>query len=472
MLKQYKRPLSTTFRFLDLLIIFISFFVAYYLRFRLIPLNIFAIPLHFQVFFSTYLIAWIYLSSRFKLYTSKRLSSFRYEAFDVGKTTALCLVIATLPPFFMREFPLSRLFLIYLWPLQTGALILFHFAIRETLKYIRRQGYNYRQILIVGRNERAAKIAQRIQETPEFGLRILGFIDGPNNKNGAGSSSDFNLIGNLKDLEKILREHVVDEIFVTLPMKSFYSDIEKILSLCEQVGVETKIPTDLFRHTLAKSTISNYNDIQVIDLYTSPKMNWQLMVKRLIDVISSSVLLLFLSPLFAIVSVLIKATSKGPIFFKQERVTYNGRVFTFLKFRTMIEDAEALKKDLMALNEMDGPVFKIKNDPRVTKVGRILRKTSIDELPQLINVFMGDMSLVGPRPPIPGEVSQYDLTTRRRLSMRPGITCIWQVSGRNAIPFEKWMELDMEYIDNWSLRLDLKILAKTIPAVLRGSGAV
>ena len=195
------------------------------------------------------------------------------------------------------------------------------------------------------------------------------------------------------------------------------------------------------------------------------------MVKRLIDIITSAILLVLFSPLFAIVSILIKTTSKGPIFFRQQRVSYNGRQFSFLKFRTMIENAEELKKDLMELNEMDGPVFKIKNDPRTTKVGRFLRKTSIDELPQLINVLKGDMSLVGPRPPLPSEVLEYGLADRRRLSMRPGITCIWQVNGRNDISFEKWMELDREYIDNWSLGLDLKILAKTIPSVIRGSGA-
>jgi exopolysaccharide biosynthesis polyprenyl glycosylphosphotransferase len=237
------------------------------------------------------------------------------------------------------------------------------------------------------------------------------------------------------------------------------------------VGVEVEIPTDLFNLSLAKETISRFGDIQVIDLYTSPKMTCQLMAKRLIDVVASAILLILLSPIFTVVNILIKATSKGPVFFRQERVGYNGRTFTCLKFRTMIENAEALKTDLIPLNEMDGPVFKIKNDPRVTKVGSLLRKTSFDELPQLINVLMGDMSLVGPRPPVPGEVSQYDLMTRRRLSMRPGITCIWQVSGRNVIPFEKWMELDRQYIDQWSLWLDFKILAKTIPAVLRGSGA-
>jgi exopolysaccharide biosynthesis polyprenyl glycosylphosphotransferase len=309
-----------------------------------------------------------------------------------------------------------------------------------------------------------------IEESPDLGLRILGFLDAPNDT-GNVFLLKYKLIGGLDDLEEILRNKIVDEVFVFLPIKSFYSEIEEILHVCENIGVEVKIPTDLFSLKLAKSTVSEYGAVSVIDLYTSPIITWQLLIKRLIDITASAVLLILLSPLFAVVSILIKGTFRGPVFFKQQRVGYNGRFFNCLKFRTMVENAEALQKDLLRLNEMEGPVFKIKNDPRVTKVGRVLRKTSIDELPQLINVLKGDMSLVGPRPPIPSEVNEYVLKDRRRLSMRPGMTCLWQVKGRNAIPFEKWMELDREYIDNWSLMLDFKILAKTIPAVLRGSGA-
>jgi len=415
--------------------------------------------------------AWVYLSGRFGLYVSKRLTAFRYEALDVCKSTALCLVIASVPAFFFREYPLSRLFLIYSWPLQTGILVLSRLALREFLKYIRRRGYNYRQILIVGWNVRAEKMVKKIQEAPDLGFRILGFIDGANGSSSYEGLTGFKLIGNLGDLERILREEVVDEVLVTLPFKSFYAEIESVIHVCEKIGVEVKIPIDLFNLNLAKGTISHYDEIPVINLYTSPRMNWQLITKRLIDMTVSSVLLFLLSPIFGAVTILIKTTSRGPIFFKQQRVGYNGRLFNCLKFRTMIENAESLKKDLLASNEMDGPVFKMKNDPRITTVGRILRKTSLDELPQLINVLMGDMSLVGPRPPVPSEVTQYELTDRRRLSMRPGITCIWQVSGRNSIPFEKWMELDRQYIDEWSLLLDFKILAKTIPTVLRGSGA-
>ncbi len=471
MLKQHKKQFSGIFRLVDVLFVIVSLYAAYYVRFRSFDLNILDLPLQYQIFFPVNFAAWLYLSQRFGLYTSKRTTPFKREALDVGKVITGCMILALVPAFFLRDYPLSRIFLVTLWVLQVVTLSLFRLVLREWLKYIRKRGYNFRQLLIVGRNDRAGQLVKKIESSPEFGLRILGFIDAPN---GHSSSYPPNLndLGGLRDLERVLRENVVDEVFVFLPMKSFYGEIEEIIQICETVGVEVKIPTDLFNLSLAKSTVSLYHEIPMIDLYTSPKMNWQLLVKRLIDVVSAAIGLIILSPLFAVVGILIKATSKGPIFFKQERVGYNGRLFDCLKFRTMVENAEELKEDLASKNEMDGPVFKIKDDPRVTKVGRILRKTSFDETPQLINVLKGEMSLVGPRPPVPSEVTQYDLKDLRRLSMRPGITCLWQVNGRNSIPFEKWMELDKEYIDHWSLWLDLKILAKTIPAVLRGSGAV
>ena len=469
MLKEHKNTFERLFRLLDVLILTISLVIAYYLRFGQIELNVIHLPIQYLVFFSTCLMAWLYFSNRFKLYGSKRAIGFISESLDVGKTSGICFVIATIPAFFIREYPLSRLFLLYFLPIHTGSLILFRFFGRNTLKHIHLRGYNFRQVLIVGRNQRAENISKKIEKTPENGIRIIGCIDHTDNENNC--NYNFNLIGNIEGLELILKKNVVDEVIITLPMKSFYSEMEQIISICEQIGVEIKIPTDLFNQKLAMSSISKYHDVQMIDFYTSPKMDWRFIIKRIMDVSISFVLLIILSPLFLAVSVLIKLTSKGPAFFVQERVGYNGRKFNCLKFRSMVENAEEIKERLAELNEMDGPAFKIENDPRLTKMGKSLRKTSIDEIPQLINVFIGDMSLVGPRPPLPDEVNKYNLMDRRRLSMRPGITCSWQVEGRNLISFEKWMELDRQYVDNWSLWLDMKILAKTIPAVLRGLGA-
>ena len=471
MLKKHKRSLARTFCLLDFLIVISAFIAASCLRFGSGGRYLLSFPLQFKVFFITYVAAWIYLSNYLHLYASRRLTSLRREALDVSRATLFCAVFATISAFFFRELPLSRLFLLYVWGIQTVSLILFRYVLRSFLKYIRRRGYNFRHVLIIGRNHRAARFLNTIAESPELGLQVVGFLDAPTTNGTDPRFSKYAFLGALTAFETVLRTYVVDEVVVFLPIKSFYEDIEAILRVCEGVGVEVKLPTDLFSLKLAKSTISTYGDGPVIDLYTSPKMNWQLVAKRAIDVTASAVLLLLLSPVFALVSILIRITSSGPVFFRQQRHGYNGRLFECLKFRTMVENAEELKETLLHLNEVSGPVFKIKDDPRITKIGRLLRKTSMDELPQLINVLKGDMSLVGPRPPVPGEVIQYDLPHLRRLSMKPGITCLWQVNGRSSVSFDQWMELDKKYIDHWSLWLDFKILAKTIPAVLGGSGA-
>jgi exopolysaccharide biosynthesis polyprenyl glycosylphosphotransferase len=227
----------------------------------------------------------------------------------------------------------------------------------------------------------------------------------------------------------------------------------------------------MFPHRLARMELTKVGGGAMLTFTTTPREDWALSVKRTMDVVGSLMFMVMFSWLYTIIAVLVKTTSKGPVFYTQDRVGLRGRKFKFYKFRSMCIDADAKKHELKQLNEMDGPVFKIKNDPRVTRVGRFIRKFSLDELPQMWNVFKGDMSLVGPRPPIPSEVEKYETWARRRLSIRPGLTCLWQVEGRNGITFQRWMELDLAYIDNWSLGLDLKILLKTVPAVLGGRGA-
>jgi exopolysaccharide biosynthesis polyprenyl glycosylphosphotransferase len=243
-------------------------------------------------------------------------------------------------------------------------------------------------------------------------------------------------------------------------------------ALCEQHGMIIRFDSDIFDLKIARSSADVFDGDAQITARSSGFGGWPFVLKRTIDLMVSFALLVFLAPLLLVVALLINLTSPGPIFFGQERVGLNKRRFKIYKFRTMIPNAERIQEELLHLNEMKGPAFKIKNDPRVTPIGRILRKTSIDELPQLFNVLKGDMSLVGPRAM---SVRDYQLFNedwqRRRFSVPPGITCLWQINGRNLIPFEQWMELDMQYIDKWSLWLDLKILARTIPAVLRGSGA-
>ncbi len=296
---------------------------------------------------------------------------------------------------------------------------------------------------------------------PPFEIELAGVLEVPADPAGR---EDFQ-----RALEEQLHSKVVDTVFLDIPITD--PVVEKAIQVCEAEGKEVRLPLGGFAATVARLTVSEFYGAQALTLrYTSDNYR-QLLIKRAIDVTASALGLVLLAPLFLAISLAIKLTSEGPVFFKQQRIGLHGRTFWLYKFRTMVQNAEDLKNSLQHLNQMSGPVFKIKDDPRVTPVGRFLRKTSLDELPQLINVFKGEMSLVGPRPPLPQEVSQYRNRFRRRLSVRPGITCLWQISGRNNVDFDQWMDLDMQYIDNWSLELDLKILLKTIPAVLFGRGA-
>jgi len=281
----------------------------------------------------------------------------------------------------------------------------------------------------------------------------------------------YEVVGALKDIPGIISTSVIDEIVFIVP-RSWLNKIEEAMLYCESAGIKVHLAVDLFDLKFSKSKQTDLFGFPLLTFESTPSKFGQLFIKRLFDFVASCIGLLILSPVFLLVSILIKSTSEGPVFFKQLRCGLHGRKFQFYKFRTMTVDAESRLKEILKYNEMDGPVFKMTNDPRVTKVGKWLRKYSIDELPQLWNVIKGDMSLVGPRPPLPYEVEKYDIWQRRRLSMRPGITCLWQASGRNKIvDFNEWMRLDLEYIDNWSLWLDCKILLKTIPVVLLGVGA-
>jgi exopolysaccharide biosynthesis polyprenyl glycosylphosphotransferase len=471
MLKEHKKVFDRIFRLNDIVIIVLSFIAAYYFRFEITDFKTFLSHTDYIIFSSSYLILWIYLSNRFKLYSSKRTTKLPYETWDITKTTMLCLTVSIIPAFLIRQYPPDRLFLIYFYLLQTGVLIFFHLNLRLILRCIRHLGYNYRNVLLIGKNIRSEKIIKEFSVVSKYGFNVVGYID-INNGHTSEYLKELESLAQFDDFEKILKENVIDLVLITLPIKSFYAAIEKVITICESVGVEVEIPAELFNLKISKSSVSTFNNVKFINYYTSPKMNWRTILKRLIDIVISLFLLILCLPLFLILSIIIKTTSSGPVFFKQRRVGFNGRIFSMLKFRTMAKDAESMKKDLMDLNVLEGPVFKIKNDPRVTKLGRFLRKASIDEIPQLINVLKGEMSLVGPRPPIPDEVAQYKIDDRRRLSMRPGLTCLWQVNGRNEIPFEEWMKLDRQYIDQWSLWLDFKILMKTIPAVFRGTGAI
>jgi len=281
--------------------------------------------------------------------------------------------------------------------------------------------------------------------------------------------SDFSVV---EQLNSVIANQPIDEVLVALPMDRYGPLVETIVHECEEQGIIVRLRTGMSRLQIARSYVDELEGVPVMTFQSGPPDSWQLIMKRVIDILGSIALLVALAPLFALVMLLIRLESQGSIFFAQERIGLNKRRFRMWKFRTMVHGADRLQHTLEELNEADGPVFKIKKDPRITRVGKLLRRFSIDELPQLINVVMGDMSLVGPRPLPVRDVDRIDIRwQKRRFSIKPGITCLWQVSGRSDIGFNDWVRLDLDYIDRWSLRLDLLILLKTIPAVFKGPGA-
>lgn len=338
--------------------------------------------------------------------------------------------------------------------------------------FLRKHDRNIRFILILGTNARAIEFARMIESRPDLGYRIIGFAD-----DDWPGTLDFLMTRhplrcNFEGISDYLRGNVVDEIVSFLPIRSFHEHLCRLATLFEQHGVTMRFDCDIFNLKIARSRAEVFEGTAQITAHAGFMDASAMFLKRAIDIVGATSLLMLLSPLFAAVALLMKVTSDGPVFFAQKRVGLNKRQFLMYKFRTMVPNAEKLQDRLLHLNELSGPVFKITNDPRVTPVGRILRKTSIDELPQLLNVLLGDMSLVGPRAMSVRDYRHFSEDwQRRRFSVRPGITCLWQVNGRSSLPFERWMELDMQYIDRWSLWLDLKILAQTIPAVIKGTGA-
>ena len=404
------------------------------------------------------------------LYETKRFGRRLEECIDILKATSLgtCVISGIVSIFY--PWLLNTYFIFIFWVSTAIMTISTRMAMRMILVTMRYMGKNLRHIVIVGTNKQAVRFAKKIRAHKDMGYNILGFVD----KECKSDGERMEMLSDFEHFSEVLDRHVVDEVIVALPIKSFYSEINAVMGLCEEQGIKIRFIMDmLFDLSHAKVIIEYMEDTPLLTLYMGPRNGYLLRIKRIMDITVSSFALILLVPLFAIIGILIKIDSRGPIFFVQERVGYNKRRFKIYKFRTMTSDAEKIQAEMEHLNEASGPVFKIKDDPRVTKIGDVLRKTSIDELPQLFNVLEGNMSLVGPRPLPIRDYNRFEKNwQKRRFSVRPGLTCLWQVQGRNELSFEKWIELDMEYIDHWSLLLDLRILVKTIPAVFRGTGAM
>ena len=416
------------------------------------------------IFIVAYVVACSTIFSRCGFYVSHRMSRWSRQIREIF--TAVTSVTGIL---FVLRWPFDFIFannwfLLLFWVFNFSVLALARIGGLKLLYLIRSHGRNARSIVIVGKGADAAELGDRIEREPSLGYRLVRIIDAELFKAPEVSVVD--------QLNVVIAHQPVDEVLLALPMNQYGALVETMVHHCEEQGIVVRVRTELFNLQVARSYADELQGIPVMTIQSGPADGWQLAMKRFIDIVGSGTLLLALAPLFAVVALLIRFDSGGPVFFAQERVGFNKRRFNVLKFRTMVLEAEKQQEMLEHLNEVDGPVFKIKKDPRITRVGAFLRRFSVDELPQLINVFKGEMSLVGPRPLPVRDVLRIDAQWhKRRFSIKPGITCLWQVNGRSNIGFNDWVRMDLDYIDKWSLRLDLLILLKTLPAVFKGPGA-
>ena len=363
----------------------------------------------------------------------------------------------------------SRFRIILFVALSAAFICVFRILITLLLEYYRSRGYNYQTVLMVGTGVTARGFVDKVLDNSQFGLKVSGFLDWERRPH-LWRYRDIPCIGDLQSLPELLKNRQIDWAVFAVGRK-YLSKIEKSVEICERMGVQIAVLADFFPMRLAKKRVDSFFDSPLVCYDTAPEQGLPIVAKSFLDRFLAALGLVMAAPILLATAVLVKSTSKGPIIFSQERCGLNGRKFRLYKFRTMVHNADNLKRDLAHFNDVDGAAFKMKKDPRITPVGRLLRRASIDEIPQLFNIVRGDMSLVGPRPPLAEEVARYDLWQRRKLSMKPGLTCLWQINGRSDISFEEWMKLDLEYIDNWSLWEDAKILARTVPVVFRGTGA-
>ena len=350
------------------------------------------------------------------------------------------------------------------------ALVAVRLATLLLRRLVRRSGRNLRFVVVAGTGPLALETAQAIEDHPGWGFRVLGLLHADDGPRPLETGPGLPVLGHFRDLPGLVKEHVIDEVLIAAP-RTRLETVEELVGMARTIGLRVHVVADFVQGSWRSVQALDLSGHLLLTLTPFPDDQVRLLIKRAMDVLGSLALLVLLAPVLVLIGLVVKLTSKGPVLFVQKRAGLNGRLFDFCKFRTMVHGAEQLRFGLIGQNEMNGPVFKIKNDPRITRVGRFLRRYSLDELPQLWNVLKGDMSLVGPRPLMPHEVAEYESWHRRRMSMRPGLTCLWQVSGRNRVDFQRWMELDLEYIDRWSLGMDLHILARTLPAVMSGRGA-
>jgi exopolysaccharide biosynthesis polyprenyl glycosylphosphotransferase len=450
MIDQRRRILAVKLWLLDLALTAASFFFAYRLRQWIHLEGYTVLPVQDYLWLLAIILpTWALLLPLFRVYSGLMLPPLEQVMRLTKAVFVAWLVVATLQ-FFINDDPASRHRLLAALTLVINYALLVSCRL-VTFRLRKHRAVDTRHVAVVGTGAAAQDFARKIEEHRDWGFKLLGVFE-------------------QKEVRQMLERGGVDELIVVAD-REVLREFSDTFLLCEELGVTARVVLNFFPHSIARTELHRFGGIPLLSFSTTPTNEGLLLVRRAMDIVVTLIIGLPFLMVIGLSAILIKLTSPGPIFFRQERCGLNGRLFTMYKLRSMVDNAEQARSELEVLNEMTGPVFKSSRDPRITPLGKVLRRFSIDEFPQLYNVLRGDMSLVGPRPPLPAEVARYERWQRRRLSMKPGLTCLWQISGRNEVSFQDWMKLDLTYIDNWSLLLDLKILLKTVPVVLLGRGA-
>lgn len=474
MFSRHNRMMGVLYSLADALAAVIGFWLAHTIRLGLTNLRPLYPVSHYLWIVPLVVVLWVGAGWASGLYRDVEEQSLRQA---LAGTVKVCIAATVLLFAIIFAFKLEYIsrFLLVLYALVDFCLmLLLRLAADRWGGQFSASVAGFRHFLIVGNTREAIEIARSIEANEPRGMRLSGFAltaaGQPGGSPGQSGLKHRYPVYPVSKLSELLRAHVIDEVIFAVSREEV-DQLEDTFLLCEQEGVKTRLSLSFFPHVISRVSLEHLRETPLLTFSTTPENEYFILLKRVADFCMAAVMVAVLSPLLLALTVLIRLTSRGTVLYRQTRCGLGGRKFTLYKFRSMRADADSLKEEMVALNEVDGPVFKIRNDPRCTTVGRLMRRLSLDELPQLFNILKGDMSFVGPRPPLPEEVEKYERWQRRRLRMQPGLTCLWALEGRSHLNFKRWMELDLEYIDHWSPMLDCKILLKTIPVVLLGRGA-
>ena len=469
MFRGHHRKVRILFGLADLLIVAAAFQIAYWTRSRLTLEHYFSLtPAVRSILLLWSLAVWVSLGFWWELYDRVNAANVRVILRDAFRQCLLGAASIILLEYLLR-WDLSRSFVGLFAACSWILISLFRLNAGRVLRVMLREFGSAHYVMVVGLGDAALKLGRQIEEARDYGVRLSGFLSDNGTTISEVELAERYPVRPLAQLPDLLREHIIDEIIFAVESRRL-AELEEMFLLCDEEGVRTRVAVDFFPHVNSQVYLERLGTSPLLTFSATPHDEIRLLVKRITDLILAGAAAVLLSPVMLLIALLIRLTSPGPAIFRQVRCGLNGRRFVFYKFRSMCQNAEAMRAGVEHLSERK-LAMKIPNDPRLTGVGRWLRKFSIDEWPQLWNVLKGDMSLVGPRPALPGEVEQYKRWQRRRLRMRPGLTCLWAVSGRDSVDFETWMKLDMQYIDRWSLALDWQIMLRTVPQVLSGKGA-